>query len=399
MSNTELRALTALGFDELRQATGGLGSIQQAVAGRVFRAVGPGAVAGASRSRGDHARRLRRPRPRHAGDRPGRGHRGGPAGGARRPVHDAARQRADRRRHRPARRRPRGRGQPALPADGGARERRAGRARPGALREAFPEATPRVVVFVHGLMTTEFSWRLGGREPFGDRLARDLGCTPVYVRYNSGRHISENGRSLSELMDELVAAWPVEARAGRARGPLDGRARGPQRLLPRTEDDADWARLVTHSVSLGTPAHGRAAGAGGARAERRARRAAGDASVRQLPAPPQRRASATCARDRSWTRTGATTIRTPCAGPRARRCRCSRAPRTASCRPRSPAATATRSAGCSATRWCSCRARRAGAGRGESPSRRSTGCTSGAPATSRCSTDPAVYEKLRAWLA
>jgi hypothetical protein len=44
MSDTELRALTALGFDELRQATGGLGAIHRAVAGRVFRAVGPGAA-------------------------------------------------------------------------------------------------------------------------------------------------------------------------------------------------------------------------------------------------------------------------------------------------------------------------------------------------------------------
>ena len=44
MSDTELRALTALGFDELRHATGGLGSIHRAVAGRVFRAVGPGAA-------------------------------------------------------------------------------------------------------------------------------------------------------------------------------------------------------------------------------------------------------------------------------------------------------------------------------------------------------------------
>ena len=82
---------------------------------------------------------------------------------------------------------------------------------PDTLRELFPDASSRVVVFVHGLMTTEYSWSLGRREPYGDRLARELGCTPVYVRYNTGRHISENGRSLSELMEELVAAWPVEA--------------------------------------------------------------------------------------------------------------------------------------------------------------------------------------------
>ena len=44
MSDSELRALTLLGFDELRQASGGIGSINRAVAGRVFRAVGPGAT-------------------------------------------------------------------------------------------------------------------------------------------------------------------------------------------------------------------------------------------------------------------------------------------------------------------------------------------------------------------
>jgi pimeloyl-ACP methyl ester carboxylesterase len=102
-------------------------------------------------------------------------------------------------------------------------------------------------------MTTEFSWSLGGREPYGARLARELDCTPVYVRYNSGRHISENGRSLSELMEQLVAAWPVEAEqiavVGHSMGGLVARSA----CCHASEDGADWARLVTHSVSLGTP--------------------------------------------------------------------------------------------------------------------------------------------------
>ena len=82
-----------------------------------------------------------------------------------------------------------------------------------ALAEAFPQATPRLVVFVHGLMGEEHGWLLGrrqGREDYGTRLARDLGCTPVYIRYNTGRHISENGRSLADLLEALVDAWPVE---------------------------------------------------------------------------------------------------------------------------------------------------------------------------------------------
>src|SRR5207247_10433570 len=62
---------------------------------------------------------------------------------------------------------------------------------PGALAAAFPAATPRVAVFVHGLMETELAWRRGaaGRGgTYGRRLSDDLALTPLYVRYNTARH-------------------------------------------------------------------------------------------------------------------------------------------------------------------------------------------------------------------
>jgi len=252
MSDTELRALTVLGFDELRQASGGFGSIQRAVAGRVFQAVGPGAA-------------LVRPvheavtRGVYAGL--GLGTRAvGMATAAAVATRDAPALSTT----------PRGsaliaavtglRGD-ALEAEGSPLcQPMAVRVNgepvalePAELRDAFPEASPRVVVFIHGLMTTEFSWALGGHERFGDRLARDLGCTPVYVRYNSGRHISENGRSLSELMDALVAAWPVDveeiALVGHSMGGLVARSA----CCHGSESDAAWVRQVSHSISLGSP--------------------------------------------------------------------------------------------------------------------------------------------------
>ena len=61
--------------------------------------------------------------------------------------------------------------------------------------------TPRLAVFVHGLFETEHAWRYGGGPRYGDRLP---GWTPVYVRYNSGRHISENGRTLAAELEALV---------------------------------------------------------------------------------------------------------------------------------------------------------------------------------------------------
>src|SRR4051794_27182226 len=75
------------------------------------------------------------------------------------------------------------------------------------LAAAFPNATRRIVVFVHGLMGTELYWNIGARKgipSYGERLEAELGMTPVYIRYNTGRHISENGRSLADQLEALV---------------------------------------------------------------------------------------------------------------------------------------------------------------------------------------------------
>src|SRR4051794_33952352 len=81
-----------------------------------------------------------------------------------------------------------------------------------ALSAAYPVARPRLAVFLHGLCENEDAWRMraarrGGT--YGSRLEADLGISPVYVRYNTGLHISENGRRLSELLDVLLAEWPA----------------------------------------------------------------------------------------------------------------------------------------------------------------------------------------------
>src|SRR5215210_248837 len=127
---------------------------------------------------------------------------------------------------------------------------------PAALARAFPEAAGRIVVFVHGLMGEEHGWRLGtrqGRLPYGTRLAQERGYTPVYIRYNSGRHISENGRSLADLLAEVVAAWPVEvdriALVGHSMGGLVGRSACHCAAL----EEAAWVRRVRHVISLGSP--------------------------------------------------------------------------------------------------------------------------------------------------
>jgi len=77
-----------------------------------------------------------------------------------------------------------------------------------ALRVAHPEARPRLVVFVHGLMNTESIWRMPDGTDYGSLLERELEWSACYVRYNTGVAIADSGARLSALLQALVDAYP-----------------------------------------------------------------------------------------------------------------------------------------------------------------------------------------------
>ena len=107
----------------------------------------------------------------------------------------------------------------------------------------------RVVVWVHGLSTTEWSWALAGDEPLGEKLARDAGMTPVWARYNTGRPIAANGRALAAALDAWITADVEEiALVGHSMGGLVVRA--------ACAEGGAWLGRVKDVVTLGTPHRG-----------------------------------------------------------------------------------------------------------------------------------------------
>jgi triacylglycerol lipase len=80
-----------------------------------------------------------------------------------------------------------------------------------ALQRAHPHSRGRLVLWVHGLAVTEAVWSFPS-EPavtYGSLLEKAHGFTPLYLRFNTGLHISDNGESLARLLEALVAAFPV----------------------------------------------------------------------------------------------------------------------------------------------------------------------------------------------
>lgn len=127
------------------------------------------------------------------------------------------------------------------------------------LRGAFPQATPKIAVFMHGLCGNEHVWELfqqpgdAQSAPYGTRLTSDLGYTPLYLRYNSGLRISLNGRHGARLLGALFDNWPVPVEEI----VLIGHSMGG--LLARSMADigavrgANWMSALKQIICLGTP--------------------------------------------------------------------------------------------------------------------------------------------------
>ena len=124
-----------------------------------------------------------------------------------------------------------------------------------ALIAAIEQPRSRLLVMVHGLCMNDLHWRRGAQDPVA-ALACDLGCTTLYLRYNSGRHISTSGKVFADLLERLVAAMAGGGGVADHRRPQHGRVGRAQRMPLCGVASLRWPALLRQLVFIATPHHG-----------------------------------------------------------------------------------------------------------------------------------------------
>jgi pimeloyl-ACP methyl ester carboxylesterase len=119
----------------------------------------------------------------------------------------------------------------------------------------YPKMNGQILLMVHGLCMNDIQWTRKEHD-HGMALARALNKTPIYLHYNSGRHISTNGRDLNELLEKLVLHWPVPVEElvilAHSMGGLVARSA----IYYGRKEQNTWTKHLKKIVFLGTPHHG-----------------------------------------------------------------------------------------------------------------------------------------------
>ncbi|KPA14667.1 permease [Candidatus Magnetomorum sp. HK-1] len=117
----------------------------------------------------------------------------------------------------------------------------------------IPEFSGKLLVMAHGLCMSLQQWQRDGHS-HAQALSNDFGYTPVYLHYNTGLHISTNGRAFADLLEQLIQKIPVNdfVILGYSMGGLLTRSA----YYYAISCGYKWPELLRKQIFLGTPHHG-----------------------------------------------------------------------------------------------------------------------------------------------
>jgi len=113
----------------------------------------------------------------------------------------------------------------------------------------------KVCILAHGSCGSERGWnfRNAPSTNYGSLLQKDHGYTPFYLSYNSGLHISKNGKYFSDLLEKFVQAYPKKLKhitlIGHSMGGLVYRSACHYGIKEKRK----WPKYINKIFYLGSP--------------------------------------------------------------------------------------------------------------------------------------------------
>ena len=117
----------------------------------------------------------------------------------------------------------------------------------------------RLLLMIHGLCMNDLQWTVehdGVVTNHGKSVAAACGLTPIFLRYNTGLPIAENGRLLSLALDALLVDWPVQITEINILAHSMGGLVARHACAVGSESESSWLGLLKKVIFLGTPHHG-----------------------------------------------------------------------------------------------------------------------------------------------
>jgi pimeloyl-ACP methyl ester carboxylesterase len=125
----------------------------------------------------------------------------------------------------------------------------------GQALQSLPEKG-KLLILVHGLCMNDLQWLYGSAPDVHDHgamLAKEFGYEAVYLHYNTGRHIHENGADFSALLEQTLQAWPVPITElviiGHSMGGLISRSA----CHHAAQSKQGWLKHLKKLITLGSP--------------------------------------------------------------------------------------------------------------------------------------------------
>ena len=125
---------------------------------------------------------------------------------------------------------------------------------PAEIKSAVKIANGKVLILVHGSCMNDLQWQRNGCD-HGRILADEFGYAHLYLHYNSGRHISDNGQQLADLLETLYKLTGASLELNIIAHSMGGLV-SRSAIYQAQESGYKWPQHLQKIIFLGSPHHG-----------------------------------------------------------------------------------------------------------------------------------------------